>query len=59
MLQEYPMPTSPKQVVTTEELAMSNMYQLEAVIRVLERKGIMTAQRAGRGTGKMVLPDTT
>ena len=31
-----------KQVVTTEELAISNMYQLEAMIRVLERKGIMT-----------------
>ena len=38
------MPTSPKQVVTIEEVAMSNMYQLEAMIRVLERKGILTKQ---------------
>lgn len=29
-----------KQTVTFEELALSNMYQLEAMARVLEKKGI-------------------
>ena len=28
--------------VNTQELAMSNMYQLEAMIRILERKGILS-----------------
>ncbi len=30
--------------VTTEQLALSNAYQLEAMINVLERKGILTAK---------------
>ena len=30
--------------VTAEELATSNMYQLEAMIRILERKGILSKQ---------------
>ena len=30
--------------VTAEELAMSNMYQLEAMIRILERKGVLPKQ---------------
>ena len=30
--------------VATEELAMSNMYQLEAMIRILERKGVLSKQ---------------
>jgi len=38
------MPTSPNQIVTTEEIALSNMYQLEAMIRVLEQKGVLTKQ---------------
>ena len=30
--------------VTTEVLAMSNMYQLEAMIRILKRKSILSKQ---------------
>ena len=30
--------------VSAEELAMSNMYQVEAMIRILERKGILSKQ---------------
>jgi len=33
-----------KPTVTIEELAISNMFQLEAMIRVLEKKGIFTKQ---------------
>ena len=29
-----------KQTVTVEELVISNMYQLEAMARVLEKKGL-------------------
>ncbi len=32
----------PKEVVTTDELAISNMYVQEALVNLLERKGIMT-----------------
>jgi hypothetical protein len=31
-----------KEVVTLEELTLSNTYQLEALINVLERKGYLT-----------------
>ena len=34
----------PKEVVTTDELAVSNMYVQEAIINLLERKGITTRQ---------------
>ena len=30
--------------VSTQELATSNMYQLEAMIRILERKGVLSKQ---------------
>ena len=30
--------------VTAQGLAMSNMYQLEAMIRILERKGVLSKQ---------------
>ena len=30
--------------VKTEELAMSNMYQLQAMIRILERKDVLSKQ---------------
>ena len=30
--------------VSTEELALSNMWQLEAMISLLEKKGVMTRQ---------------
>ena len=31
-----------KRTITVEELAVSNMYQLEAMVRVLKKKGICT-----------------
>lgn len=34
----------PKEVVTVEELAISNMYTQEAIINLLERKGLLTKQ---------------
>ena len=33
---------SPKEVVTIEELAVSNMWEMAALVKVLERKGILT-----------------
>ena len=33
-----------KEVVTVEELAISNMYTQEALINLLERKGLLTKQ---------------
>jgi len=40
----FPVPCnrSPKDVVTFEELTLSNVWELEALIAVLERKGIVT-----------------
>jgi len=35
-------PLDPKEVVSIEELAISNMYEIEALIEVLERKGIVS-----------------
>jgi len=37
--------TDQKPTVTIEEHALSNMSQIEAVTRVLEKKGICTQQR--------------
>ena len=31
-----------KETVSIEELTISNMYEIEAIIRVLERKGFLT-----------------
>ena len=33
-----------RETVTVEQLALSNAYQLEAMINVLQRKGILTAK---------------
>lgn len=33
-----------KEIVTFEELLISNMYEQEALINVLERKGLLTKQ---------------
>ena len=33
-----------RETVTIEQLALSNAYQLEAMINVLERKGILTGK---------------
>lgn len=34
-----------RQAVTVEELTYSNMYMLEALIRILERKGIASKEK--------------
>jgi len=39
------MPEQPeRETVTVEELALSNAYQLEAMLNVLERKGLLTSK---------------
>jgi len=40
------MPQKPNkpEPVTLDELALSNTYQLEAIINVLERKGLLTRE---------------
>ena len=32
----------PKEIVTTDELTVSNMYVQEAIVNLLEKKGIMS-----------------
>ena len=39
------MSESKRKIVTTEELAISNMYMIEALIRILERKGITSKRQ--------------
>ncbi len=34
----------PKEIVTLEELAISNMWETTALVELLERKGILTKQ---------------
>ncbi len=34
----------PKELVTIEELAISNMWETSALVELLERKGILTKQ---------------
>jgi len=34
-----------RETVTVEQLALSNAYQLEAMINIPERKGILTGQK--------------
>jgi hypothetical protein len=34
-------PLDPKEVATIEELTISNMYEIEALIEVLARKGML------------------
>ncbi len=34
----------PKEIVTLEELAISNMWETAALVELLERKGILTKQ---------------
>ncbi len=34
----------PKEIVTLEELAISNMWETSALVELLERKGILTKQ---------------
>ena len=35
-------PLDPKELVTLQELAVSNAYEIAAFVAVLERKGILT-----------------
>ena len=37
-------PLDPKEVVSIEEIAISNMYEIEALIEVLARKGIVSKE---------------
>ncbi len=37
-------PLDPKDLVTFEELAISNMWETSALVELLERKGILTKQ---------------
>jgi len=37
-------PLDPKELVTLEELAISNMWETSALVELLERKGILTKQ---------------
>ena len=37
-------PLDPKDLVTLEELAISNMWEVAALIEVLEKKGVMKKQ---------------
>jgi hypothetical protein len=37
-------PLDPKEVVSIEELTISNMYELEALIEVLARRGIVNEE---------------
>ncbi len=37
-------PLDPKDLVTLEELALSNMWETSALVELLERKGILTKQ---------------
>jgi hypothetical protein len=37
-------PIDPKQLVSLEELAVSNAYEIAALVAVLERKGVLTQQ---------------
>ncbi len=37
-------PLDPKDLVTVEELALSNMWETSALVELLERKGILTKQ---------------
>ncbi len=37
-------PLDPKDLVTLEELAISNMWETSALVELLERKGIVTRQ---------------
>jgi hypothetical protein len=36
----------PKEIVTLEELALSNMWETSALVELLERKGILKKQSA-------------
>ncbi len=37
-------PLDPKELITIEEVAISNMWEITALVEVLERKGVLTRQ---------------
>ncbi len=37
-------PLDPKEIVTLEELAISSMWEMAALVEVLEKKGLLTKQ---------------
>ena len=37
-------PLDPREVVSIQEIAISNMYEIEALIEVLARKGIISKE---------------
>ncbi len=40
-----PEPLDPNHLVTLDELAISNMWEMAALVEVLERKGVLTRQK--------------
>ncbi len=44
MRNPWPNPSTPNDLVTLEELAISNMWETSALVELLERKGILTKQ---------------
>ncbi len=48
-------PLDPKELVTIEEVAVSNMWEITALVEVLERKGMLTRQEFYEMTQKLRL----
>ena len=46
-------PLDPKEVVSIEEIAISNMYEIEALIEVLVRRGIISKEEVLEQIKKM------
>ena len=46
-------PINPKEIVSIEELVISNMYEIEALIEVLIRKGIVSKEELMEEIKKM------
>jgi hypothetical protein len=45
-------PSDPKELVTLQELAVSNAYEIAALVVVLERKGILILRGPCRSTSE-------
>jgi hypothetical protein len=46
-------PLDPKEIVSIEELTISNMYEIEALIEVLVRKGMVSKEEVLEEIKKM------
>jgi len=46
-------PLDPREVVSIQEIAISNMYEIEALIQVLARKGIVSKEEVLEEIKKM------